>query len=88
MATVAMMPSTRLSKIFFLDEQQRRQYVAKVIKADGEKHTIKKNKKGDVIVDHAGNKGKYDKINLTKKAGAKTIKQGVKATRDWHKKNG
>ena len=40
--------------------------MAKTIKADGEKHTIKKNKKGDIIVDHAGNKGPYDKINLTK----------------------
>ena len=62
--------------------------MAKTIKAAGEKHTIKKNKKGEVIVDHAGKKDKYDKINLTKKAGAKTIKQGVKATNDWHKKNG
>ena len=62
--------------------------MAKTIKAAGEKHTIKKNKKGDVIVDHAGDKGKFDTINLTKKAGAKTIKQGVKDTRDWHKKNG
>lgn len=60
----------------------------KTIKAAGEKHTIKKNKKGDVIVDHAGKKSKNDKINLTKKAGAKTIKDGVKATKDWHKKNG
>lgn len=62
--------------------------MAKTIKVAGEGHTVKKNKKGDVIVDHAGNKGKYDKINLTKNAGAKTIKQGVKATKDWHKKNG
>ena len=62
--------------------------MSKVIKAAGEKHTIKKNKKGEVIVDHAGKTGKYDKINLTKKAGSKTIKQGVKATKDWHKKNG
>ena len=62
--------------------------MSKTIKAAGEKHTIKKNNKGDIIVDHAGNKGPWDKINLTKKAGAKTIKQGVKATRDWHKKNG
>ena len=62
--------------------------MSKVIKAAGEKHTIKKNKKGEVIVDHAGKKGKYDKINLTKKAGATTINQGVKATKDWHKKNG
>jgi hypothetical protein len=62
--------------------------MAKTIKVAGEKHTIKKNKKGDIIVDHAGNKGKYDKIDLTKKAGAKTIKAGVKATRKWHKENG
>ena len=54
-----------------------------------ETHKISKNKNGDVIVDHTNrNKGKYDKINLTKKAGAKTIKQGVKATKDWYKKNG
>jgi hypothetical protein len=71
-----------------LHRQNLRENVAKVIKAAGEKHTIKKNKKGEVIVDHAGKKGKYDKINLTKKAGAKTISQGVKATKDWHKKNG
>jgi len=64
--------------------------MAKTIKIKGEGHTIKKNKKGDVIVDHAGNKGKYDKIDLTKKTKGKvkTIKQGVKATKDWHKKNG
>jgi hypothetical protein len=30
--------------------------VPKVIKAAGEKHTIKKDKKGDIIVDHAGKK--------------------------------
>jgi hypothetical protein len=53
-----------------------------------EVHTIKKNKQGEVIVDHAKRGGAYDKINLTKKAGAKTIAQGVKATKDWHKKNG
>ncbi len=59
------------------------------IKVGGAGHTIKKNKKGDVIVDHeaSAKAGKYDKINLTKKAGAKTVKEGVKATKDWHKKN-
>ena len=62
--------------------------MAKTIKAAGKKHTIKKNKKGDIIVDHEGKQDKYDKINLTKKAGAKTIAQGVKATRKWHNKNG
>jgi hypothetical protein len=58
--------------------------MAKTFKADGEKHTVKKNKTGDVIVDHAGKKGAYDKINLTKKAGAKTVDEGVKATKKWH----
>jgi len=57
------------------------------IKVSGKVHEVKKNKKGEVIVDHAGNIGKYDKINLTKKAGAKTVKEGEKATRAWHKKN-
>ena len=57
------------------------------IKVSGKVHDVKKNKKGDIIVDHAGNIGKYDKINLTKKAGAKTVKEGEKATRAWHKKN-
>jgi hypothetical protein len=71
-----------------LKGRSERDLMAKVIKAAGEKHTIKKDKKGDIIVDHAGKKGKYDKINLTKKAGAKTVKAGVKATKDWHKKNG
>ena len=57
------------------------------IKVSGKVHNVKKNKNGEVIVDHAGNIGKYDKINLTKKAGAKTVKEGEKATRAWHKKN-
>jgi hypothetical protein len=63
--------------------------MSKTIKAAGEKHTVKKNKKGDIIVDHAksAKAGKYDKINLTKKGGSKTIKQGVKAVKDWHKDN-
>jgi hypothetical protein len=62
--------------------------MAKTFKADGEKHTVKKNSKGDVIVDHAGNKGKWDKINLTKKAGAKNITQGVKAVKKYHRTTG
>lgn len=58
------------------------------IKVSGKTHVVKKNKAGEVIVDHAGkNDPKWDKINLTKKAGAKTVKEGVKATRAWHKKN-
>lgn len=51
-------------------------------------HKVSKNKKGDVVVEHTNrDMGKYDKINLTKKGGAKTVKQGVKAVKDWHKQN-
>ena len=59
----------------------------------GHKVTKKKSdrgigKKGDIIVDHTSKKGgKYDKMNLTKKSGAKTVAQGVKDTREWHKNN-
>ena len=63
--------------------------MTKTFKAAGKKHTVKRDKKGDIIVDHAGkSKGKYDKINLTKKAGAKTVAQGVAATKKYHKKHG
>ena len=64
--------------------------MAKTIKVQGIKHTVKKNKKGDVIVDHEAKAkaGKWDKINLTKKAGAKTVAQGVAATKRYHKKHG
>jgi hypothetical protein len=66
-----------------------RKTMSKTFKADGKKHTVKRNKKGDIIVDHAGkSKGKWDKINLTKKAGAKTVAQGVAATKRYHKKHG
>jgi hypothetical protein len=62
---------------------------SKTIKVQGIKHTVKHNKKGDVVVDHEAkaNAGKWDKINLTKKGGSKTVKQGIKAVRDWHKNN-
>jgi hypothetical protein len=33
------------------------------------------------------NKGKWDTIDLTKKSGAKTVAQGVAATKKWHKNN-
>ncbi|CAB4152939.1 hypothetical protein UFOVP621_35 [uncultured Caudovirales phage] len=60
------------------------------LKVSGKIHRVYKDKKGDVVVNHAGSakeNGKYDKINLTKKAGAKTVKAGVKATKNWHKDN-
>lgn len=51
-------------------------------------HKVSKNKKGDVVVEHTNVKlGKYDKINLTKKAGVKNVKQGVKAVQNYHKQN-
>ena len=60
----------------------------KTIKAAGVKHHVTKNKKGEIVVTHPTiDNGKYDKINLTKKAKVKTVKEGVKATRKWHKAN-
>ena len=65
------------------------------VTADGEKHkvykktnNIGKGKPGDIMVNHpTKDKGQWDTINLTKKAGAKTVKQGVAATKKWHKEN-
>ena len=54
-----------------------------------ETHKVFKNKNGEVIVDHTNaRKGKFDKINLTKKAGAKSIQQGVKAVQKYHRTTG
>lgn len=69
--------------------------MARIKTQDGVGHVVTKKKsdkgpgkKGDIIVDHTAKKGgKYDKMNLTKVAGSKTIKDGVKATRKWHKEN-
>ena len=65
------------------------------VTADGEKHVIYKKttkrgegKVGNIMVNHpTKDKGIWDTIDLTKKAGAKTIKQGVASTRKWHKEN-
>ena len=65
------------------------------VTADGEKHRIYKKtnkigkgKPGDIMVNHpTEDKGQWDTINLTKKAGAKTIKQGIAATKKWHREN-
>ena len=57
------------------------------IQAGNAPHRIYK-KDGEVIADHLGKtKGKNDKINLTKVARAKTVKEGVKATKGWHSKH-
>lgn len=60
----------------------------KKLKITGVTHVITVDKKGDVTVNHPGlKKGKWKKANLTKVAGVKTVKQGVKASKTWHKKN-
>jgi len=60
--------------------------VAKVV-AGGTMHTVYE-KGGDIIVDHAGkNDPKWDKIDLTKKAGAKSVEEGARDVRDWHDKH-
>lgn len=60
-----------------------------IVKAGGQTHKVFKNKKGDIVVDHTAgpSAGKWDKINLTKKAKAKTVKQGVASVKKWHKDN-
>lgn len=67
-----------------------------IVKAGGQTHKVFKKKvdkgigdKGDIVVDHTAgpSAGKWDKINLTKKAKAKTVKQGVASVKKWHKEN-
>ena len=65
------------------------------VTAGGEKHVIYKKttkrgegKVGNIMVNHpTKDKGIWDTIDLTKKAGAKTVQQGVAATKKWHKEN-
>ena len=64
---------------------------------DGEKHLVYikesptgmgKGVEGHVMVNHpTTDKGKWDTIDLTEKAGAKTVADGKKATLKWHKEN-
>lgn len=54
-----------------------------------ETHKVYKNNRGDILVDHTKRSGgKFDKINLTKKAGAKNVQQGVKAVQKYHRTTG
>jgi len=65
------------------------------VSAGGEKHVvykktnkIGKGKPGDIMVNHpTTDKGKWDTIDLTKKAGAKTVREGVAAVKKWHREN-
>ena len=68
----------------------------KVVKVGGQTHKVFKKKvdkgigdKGDIVVDHTAGRpaGKWDKINLTAKSRAKTVKQGVASVKKWHKDN-
>lgn len=63
----------------------------------GEKHKVYKKKsptgmgkgkEGHIMVNHpTKDKGKWDTIDLTQIAGAKTVAEGVAATKKWHKEN-
>jgi hypothetical protein len=84
-------------------EDGRLQYVPKTYKqggsvtlnAGGEQHRIYvkstnrgEGDKGHIMVNHPTmDKGMWDTIDLTQKAGAKTIAQGVAATKEWHREN-
>ena len=59
------------------------------LNSGGEKHIVYKNKEtGEIMVTHPGvDKGKWDTIDLTDKSGAKSIKQGVKSVKKWHKEH-
>lgn len=56
--------------------------------ADGEKHRVYKRGK-TVYVDHVEvDGGKNDVINLTKNSKATTVRDGVKAVKDYHSGKG
>jgi hypothetical protein len=64
------------------------------VTAGGLKHKVTKKKedrgagdKGDIIVQQTSKSGKQERMNLTKLTGAKTVSQGVKATKKYHKEH-
>lgn len=64
------------------------------VTAGGLKHKVTKKKvdrgagdKGDIIVEQTSKSGKKERMNLTKLGGSKTVTQGVKATKAYHKKH-
>jgi len=60
----------------------------KYLTVNGEYHRVYENAEGDIMVNHPKEeKGKWDTINLTQKAKAKTIAQGIAATKKWHREN-
>lgn len=68
-----------------------------LVVAGGEKHRIYKKTsptgngegmEGHIMVNHPTmDKGQWDTIDLTTKAGAKTVADGIAATKQWHKEN-
>ena len=72
-----------------MSKKKKKKEAPATLKAGGAPHKVYK-EDGKVVVDHLGKKGgKYDKINLTKqtKGKVKTVSQGVKSTKAWHKEN-
>jgi len=64
------------------------------VTAGGLKHKVTQKKvdkgagdKGDIIVEQSSKTGKKERMNLTKIAGSKTVAQGVKETKEYHKKH-
>jgi len=64
------------------------------VTAGGLRHKVTKKQenrgagdKGDIIVEQNSKSGKKERMNLTKLAGAKTVAQGVQATKEYHKKH-
>lgn len=64
------------------------------VTAGGLKHKVTKKKvdkgvgdKGDIIVEQNSKTGKKERMNLTKLAGSKTVKQGVAASKKYHKEH-
>jgi hypothetical protein len=51
-----------------------------VLKVGGQTHKVFKNKEGDIIVDHTAGRpaGKWDKINLTKKANQRQLRMALR----------
>jgi hypothetical protein len=76
---------------------QKQKHGGRIFSAGGEKHKVYRKQsptgngegvKGHIMVTHpTKDKGKWDTIDLTEKSGAKTVAQGVAATKKWHKEN-
>jgi hypothetical protein len=82
-------------KLFFRNEPVFKQGGGVTLNAGGEQHRIYvkstnrgEGDKGHIMVNHPTmDKGMWDTIDLTQKAGATTIAQGVAATKEWHMEN-